>query len=130
MNDMSSTGPAFTEVKLTGPADEPARLMQILGGAAEVIFGPVMQAGRGGNVSCTAQVVTHPSTGPVSEGRTSLVTVQVELEVEPGVPVGQAGTAAAEDLEKSVAAAVSALPGIRGASGRLIAAVGLPEAQE
>jgi hypothetical protein len=130
MSDMPSAGPAFTEVKLTGPADEVARLMEFLSGAAEVIFGPVMQPGRAGDVSCTAQVVTHPSAGPVPAGQRAVVTVQVGLEVEPSVPLGLPGTAAAEQVENSVAAAVSALPGVRGVRGRLVAVVGPPAARE
>lgn len=130
MSDMPSPGPAFTEVKLTGPADEVARLMQLLSGAAEVIFGPLTQPYRAGDVSCTAQLVTHPSPRPVSDGQSALVTVQVGLEVEPGAIAGLPGAAASEQVEKAVAAAVSALPGVRGASGRLVAAVGLPLARE
>ncbi|MFE4304861.1 hypothetical protein ACFRR6_02095 [Streptomyces sp. NPDC056891] len=129
MSDMPSPGPAFTEVKLTGPADEVARLMQLLSGAAEVIFGPLTQPYRAGDVSCTAQLVTHPS-APVSDGQIALLTVQVGLEVEPGTIEGLPGAAASEQVEKAVAAAVSALPGVRGASGRLVAAVGLPTVRE
>lgn len=60
MSAMGVSGPVITQVQLTGPADEVSRLMQVLSGVSEVIFGPVMQPGRGGDVSCTAQVVTHP----------------------------------------------------------------------
>ncbi|MFE9468587.1 hypothetical protein ACFYNW_34050 [Streptomyces virginiae] len=130
MSDMPSPGPAFTEVKLTGPADEVARLMQLLSGAGEVIYGPVTQPHRAGDVSCTAQLVTHPSSGPVSAGPSTSLTVQVGLEVGPGVVAGLPGAAAAEQVEQAVVAAVSALPGVRGASGRLVAAVGLPPARE
>ncbi|MFF8617163.1 hypothetical protein [Streptomyces sp. NPDC015350] len=130
MSDMASPEPAFTEVKLAGPADEVARLMQILSSATEVIFGPVMQPGRAGDVVCTAQLVAHPSAGAVPAGQSASVTVQVELEVEAGVFPGLPGTAAAEQVEKSVAAAVSALPGVLGSSGRLVAAVGLPPGRE
>ncbi|MEU9420193.1 hypothetical protein [Streptomyces sp. NPDC048272] len=130
MSDMPSPGPAFTEVKLTGPADEVARLMQLLSGAGEVIYGPVTQPHRAGDVSCTAQLVTHPFPGPVSAGQSTSLTVQVGLEVGPGALAGLPGAAAAEQVEQAVVAAVSALPGVRGASGRLVAAVGLPLARE
>ncbi|MFJ5635285.1 hypothetical protein ACIQF5_21945 [Streptomyces goshikiensis] len=130
MSDMPPPDPAFTEVKLTGPADEVARLMQLLSGAAEVIFGPSTQPHRAGEVSCTAQLVTHPSAKPVSDGQSALLTVQVGLEVEPGATEGLPGAAASERVEKAVAAAVSTLPGVRVASGRLVAAVGLPAARE
>ncbi|MET9109588.1 hypothetical protein [Streptomyces zhihengii] len=122
-------GPAFTEVKLTGPADEVARLMQLLSGAGEVIFGPVTQPHRAGDVSCTAQLVTHPSPGPVAAEQGAALTVQVGLEVEPGTLAGLPGPVAAEQVEKAVVAAVSGLPGVRGASGRLVAVVGLPSAR-
>lgn len=120
-----SSPPAFTQVQLTGPADEVARLMEKLSSVSEVVFGPVLQPGRGGDVSCTAQLVTHPS--PRLEGQTVSVTVQAVLEVEAGE---LADPAADEHLEASVTAAVAALPGVRKASSRYVSAVGLPAAQE
>ncbi|MFD7861621.1 hypothetical protein [Streptomyces sp. NPDC059783] len=130
MSDMPSPGPAFTEVKLTGRADEVARLMQLLSGEAEVIFGPLTQPSRAGDVSCTAQLVTHPSSAPVSDGQNVLLTLQVGLEVGPGAFADLPGATASEQVEKAVAAAVSALPGVRGADVRLVAAVGLPTGRE
>ncbi|WP_405787201.1 hypothetical protein OG753_04090 [Streptomyces sp. NBC_00029] len=130
MSAMGVSGPVITQVQLTGPADEVSRLMQVLSGVSEVIFGPVMQPGRGGDVSCTAQVVTHPSPEPVPAGRPASVTVQVELEVEADAVPGLPGTATARQVEESVAVAVSALPGVRGVSSRLVASVGLPAARE
>ncbi|MFE8940962.1 hypothetical protein ACFYNX_26195 [Streptomyces sp. NPDC007872] len=130
MSDKPSPGPAFTEIKLTGPADEVARLMRLLSGVGEVIYGPVTQPHRAGDVLCTAQLVTHPSPDPMSAGQSTSLTVQVGLEVGPGALTGLPGTAAAEQVEQAVVAAVSALPGVRGASGRLVAAVGLPPTRE
>ncbi|MFF3263999.1 hypothetical protein ACFYWO_33110 [Streptomyces sp. NPDC002932] len=69
ISDIPSHGPAFSEVKLTGPADEVARLMHLLGSAGEVIYGPVTQPHRAGDVS-----VTHPSSGPVSAGQSVSLT--------------------------------------------------------
>ncbi|MFI6555994.1 hypothetical protein ACWGBY_10005 [Streptomyces griseus] len=129
MSDIPSPGPAFTEVKLTGPADEVARLMRLLSGVGEVIYGPVTQPHSAGDVSCTAQLVTHPSSGQVPAGQSVSLIVQVELEVGPGTVEDLPGEAAAEQVE-AVVGAVSALPGVRGASGRLVAAVGRPTARE
>ena len=123
-------GPAFTQVQLTGPADAVAQLMERLSGVGEVIFGPVMQPARGGDVSCTAQVVTYPSPATVAEGQTVSVTVQSVLEVEPGALPGLPEPAAAQHMEAVVAAAVEGLPGVRKASSRYVCAVGLPAARE
>ncbi|MER5615908.1 hypothetical protein [Streptomyces sp. NPDC002215] len=126
----SAPGPAFTQVQLTGPADAVARLMETLSGVSEVIFGPVLQPGRGGDVSCTAQVVTHPSPEPLARSQTVSVTVQAVLEVESGTLRELPGPTAAQHVEASVTAAVSALPGVRTASSRFVSAVGLPATRE
>lgn len=125
-----SPGPAYTELNLVGPADEVAALLKVLSGSAEVIFGPVLQPARAGNVSCTAQLVTHPTTGHEPARQSVSATVQVTFEVEPGTPVGPPGSAAAEQVESSVAAAVSSLPGVQGTTARLVTAVGLPTARD
>lgn len=123
----SAAGPAFTQVQLTGPADAVARLMETLSGMSEVIFGPVLQPARGGDVSCMAQVVTHPSAEPPAEGQSVSVTVQSVLEYAPGTLLDPA---AAERVEASVTDAVLGLPGVRRASSRVVSAVGLPAARE
>ncbi|MFE7451488.1 hypothetical protein, partial [Streptomyces griseus] len=96
MSDMPSPGPAFTEVRLTGPADEVARLMGLLSGVGEVIYGPVTLPHRAGDVSCTAQLVTHASSGPVPAGQSMSLIVQVGLEVGPGTLADLPGEAAVE----------------------------------
>jgi len=122
--------PAFTQVQLTGPADAVAQLMEHLSGVSQVIFGPVLQPGRGGDVSCTAKVVTHPSLEPVADGQTVAVTVQTVLEVEPGTLPGLPDPAAARHVEASVTTVLQALPDVRKASSRYVSAVGLPTARE
>ncbi|MFI9772764.1 hypothetical protein ACIHJG_38895 [Streptomyces sp. NPDC052415] len=112
---------------MTGPADAVARLMEALSGMSEVIFGPVLQPARGGDVSCTAQVVTHPSAEPPADGQGVRVTVQSVLEVAPGT---LSDPAAAQRVEVSVADAVLGLPGVRSASSRVVSAVALPAARE
>ncbi|EGE39501.1 hypothetical protein GTY83_00420 [Streptomyces sp. SID4928] len=124
MRDMSSPGPAFTEVRLAGPADEVARLMRLLSGVGEVIYGPVTLPRRGGDVSCTAQLVTHPVSGPVPAGQSVSLIVQVGPDTLADLP----GEAAAEQVE-AVVGVVSALPGVRGKGARLVAAVGRPPAR-
>ena len=114
-------------MQLTGPAEAVDRLMQTLSGMGEVIFGPVQQPARGGDVTCTAQVVTHPSPGTVTDRQSVSVTVQTVLEVEPGA---LADPAAAQHVEASVSAAVQALPGVLKASSRYVSAVGLPTVRE
>ncbi|MER6847744.1 hypothetical protein AB0A81_25520 [Streptomyces flaveolus] len=119
--------PQFTQVQLTGPADAVARLMENLSTAGEVIFGPVQQPARGGEVTCTAQMVTHPSPGAEAGRPTASVTVQTVLEVEQEV---LPDSAAAHHIEASITTAVQALPGVLGATSRCIAVVGLPTARE
>lgn len=119
--------PEFTQVQLTGPAEAVERLMHNLSGMGEIIFGPVQQPARGGDITCTAQLVTHPSPGPVTGRQTVSVTVQTVLEVEPGA---LADRAAAQHVEASVSAAVQALPGVLEASSRYVSAVGLPTVRE
>jgi hypothetical protein len=114
-------------VQLTGPADAVDRLMETLSGMSEVIFGPVLQPARGGDVSCTAQVVTHPSPAPPAEGQSVSVTVQSVLEIVPGTLLDPA---AAQRVEASVTDAMLGLPGVRRASSRVVSAVGLPAARE
>ncbi|MFH8257786.1 hypothetical protein [Streptomyces roseolus] len=123
----SVAGPAFTQVQLTGPADAVGRLMETLSGMSEVIFGPVLQPARGGDVSCTAQLVTHSPAEPPAEGQSVSVTVQSVLEVAPGA---LPDPAAAQRLEVSVTEAMMGLPGVRRASSRIVSAVGLSAAQE
>lgn len=125
---MSEPGPAVTQVKLTGPADEVARLMTELGDSCEIIFGPVEQPDRGGNVTCTAQVVTHPSARAPADGQTVHVTVQAVLKVAAGA---LPGTGAAQQVEDSVTRALEAgLPEVQQVSTRFISAVGLPAERE
>ncbi|MGW6144428.1 hypothetical protein [Streptomyces sp. NPDC055140] len=126
MDRNSAPGPAFTQVQLTGPAEEVARLMQTLTGTCEVIFGPIVQPARGGEVSCTAQLVSHPSPAPVAKGQSASVAVQAVLEVGPDAIPGLPSPEAVQQVEAAVSAAVSALPGVRGASSRVVSAVGLP----
>ncbi|MBM9624740.1 hypothetical protein [Streptomyces zhihengii] len=120
----------FTQVQLTGPADAVARLMEHLSGVGEVIFGPVSQPAAGGNVLCTAQLVTRPPAvspaGPVS-GQRAVVTVQSVLELD---PVALEAEDAAEGVASSVAEAAGRLPGVRAASARLVAVGGLPGVRE
>ncbi|MEU7028984.1 hypothetical protein AB0A60_20120 [Streptomyces sp. NPDC046275] len=94
---------------------------------SEIIFGPVLQPARGGDVSCTAQVVTHPSAEPPAEGQSVSVTVQSVLEVTPGA---LPDPAAAQRVEALVTDAMLGLPGVRKASSRIVSAVGLPSARE
>ncbi|WP_440580944.1 hypothetical protein [Streptomyces sp. PT19] len=123
----SEAEPAFTQVQLTGPADAVARLMETLSGMSEVIFGPVLQPARGGDVSCMTQVVTHPAAERSAGGQSVSVTVQSVLEYAPGILVD---AAAAERLETSVTDAMQGLPGVRRATSRVVSAVGLPAARE
>ncbi|MFF9870012.1 hypothetical protein ACF1G0_32255 [Streptomyces sp. NPDC013953] len=51
------------------------------------------------------------------------------LEVEPDTLPGLPSTAATQQVEESVTAAVAALPGVLEASSRFISAVGLPAAR-
>lgn len=123
----SSSSPAFTQVQLTGSADAVAEVLETLNGRYEVIFGPVLRPARGGDVSCTAQVVTHLSPEPVAEEQSVSVTVQSVLEVAPGALLDPN---AAQRMEASVTDAVQGLPGVRTASSRVVSAVGLPAARE
>ncbi|WP_327411191.1 hypothetical protein OG458_42420 (plasmid) [Streptomyces sp. NBC_01281] len=123
----AGTGHSFTEVQLTGPADAVAQLMATLSGVSEVIFGPVVQPARDGQVTSTAQVVTHASPGAVADGQRVSVTVQSVLDVAPGTLTG---SQPAQRMEEAVTDAVRGLTGVQEARTRVVAAVGLPAAQE
>ncbi|MEV0965503.1 hypothetical protein AB0J25_23480 [Streptomyces sp. NPDC049910] len=101
--------------------------MEHLSGVSEVVFGPVLQPGRGGDVSCTAQVVTHPSPLPAADGQSVAVTVQTVLEVGPATLPNPASP---QHVEALVSAAVEGLPGVRKVSSRYVSAVGLPAVRE
>ncbi|MGZ2361504.1 hypothetical protein LRE75_33305 [Streptomyces sp. 372A] len=127
LTDKSAVSPAFTQVQLTGPADAVAQLMETLSGMSEVIFGPASRPAPGGDVSCTAQVVTHPSSEPPAKDQNASVTVQSVLEVAPGTFLD---AVAAQHAEASVTDAMLRLPGVLRASSRIVSAVGLPAARE
>ncbi|MEU5241665.1 hypothetical protein ACH4UR_35745 [Streptomyces lydicus] len=122
MGAVESSGPAFTQVRLTGPPDEVGPLMAALGSVAEFIFGPVSsEPDARGEVSCTARVVTHPSGPAPQTAQPRLLTVQTTLEVDAGAGLG---------LEESVADALGSLAGVRQARSRVIADVALPTRQD
>ncbi|MFI8186719.1 hypothetical protein ACIF70_40490 [Actinacidiphila glaucinigra] len=122
----SSPEPAFTRVQLTGPPGEVDRLMAVLASMSEVVFDSRSEPDARGDVSCVAQVLTHPSpAGPVADGRVS-VTVQAVLEADAQALPGLPDAAAAQRVEESVSAALVALPGVTAVASRLVAAVGVP----
>ncbi|CAL9676936.1 hypothetical protein SUDANB105_07978 [Streptomyces sp. enrichment culture] len=115
-----SPGPAFTQVKLTGPPAEVDRLMAVLSASAEIISDSQSDPDARGEVERVAHLVTHPDPRPVpAEGGMS-VTVQSTLEAEGGVFRGLPGEAAAQEVERAVATALAGLPDVRQASSRVV----------
>ncbi|MCZ1011953.1 hypothetical protein [Streptomyces lydicus] len=116
------SGPAFTKVQLTGPPEAVSRLMEALGRAGELIFGPVTaEPDARGDVSSTARMVTHPRDQAPTASRVRLVTVQTALEVDAEARPG---------LEESVVRSLENLPGVLQASSRVIADVSLPDPRD
>lgn len=114
--------PAFAQVRLTGPPEAVNVLMEALGGVAEVIFGPATtEPDVRGDVTSTSRVVIYPQGQDPAGARVRLVTVQTALEVEAETCNG---------LAESAARCLENLPGVRRASGRVIADVALPAPQE
>lgn len=128
----SSPGPAFTQVQLIGPPMEVERLMAALSRVAEVIFDARSEPDARGDVTGVARVVTHPAVLAAAGARTVAVTVQTVLEIDASQMPGPHGAAAPRQrIEESVSAAMgAAVPGVRQASSRVVAAVPLPAPRE
>ncbi|MEW2259801.1 hypothetical protein [Streptomyces sp. NPDC047869] len=120
-----SSGPAFTEVRLAGPAAEVARLVEKLSGSAEVIFDSPSKTGASGDVERVLHLVTHAEPRPVT-GEGVSVTVQSVLEAEGGAFSELPGPAAVQDVEQAVKGVLQELPQVRQVSSRVISAWGLP----
>ncbi|MEU7061994.1 hypothetical protein [Streptomyces sp. NPDC046197] len=125
----SSTGPAFTRVRMTGPASEVARLVAVLSGSAEVIFDSSSDPGAAGEVEREVQLVTHAEPRPVSEAGVS-VTVQSVLEAEGGAFSGLPHRTAVQEVEQTVTETLLGLPQVRQANSRVVAAWGLPSPRQ
>ncbi|MER5376278.1 hypothetical protein [Streptomyces sp. NPDC002553] len=126
MSAETPSGPAFTQVRLTGPPAAVDRLMAVLSGSAEVISDSPSPPGDDGNIERVVELVTHPVPRPVpAEGGVS-VTVQSTLAADGGAFNGLPGEAAAQEVERTVTQALQALPHVREATSRVVSAWGLP----
>ncbi|MFF8430968.1 hypothetical protein ACF07Y_38715 [Streptomyces sp. NPDC016566] len=129
MSAESSSGPAFTEVRLAGPVSDVARLVAALSGSAEIISDSASEPGKGGDVERVVHLVTHPDPRPVTAEGVS-VTVQSVLEAEGGAFSALPGPAAVQEVQQAVAGALQALPQVRQVSSRVVSAWGLPSSRQ
>ena len=126
MSAQTPSGPAFTQVRLTGPPAVVDGLVAVLSGSAEVISDSPSHPGADGNIERVVELVTHPAPRPVpAEGGVS-VTVQSTLAADGGAFNGLPDEAAAQEVERTVTQALRAMPHVTEASSRVVSAWGLP----
>ncbi|MEU5196088.1 hypothetical protein AB0G86_18860 [Streptomyces scabiei] len=126
MSAETPSGPAFTQVRLTGPPAVVDGLVAVLSGSAEVISASPSHPGADGSIERVVELVIHPASRPVpAEGGVS-VTVQSTLAADGGAFSGLPGEAAAQEVERDVALALRALPHVREVSSRVVSSWGLP----
>jgi len=112
---------SFIQMKLTGPPGAVDRLMVLLSGKAEVIFDSRSGPDARGEVTCTAEVVTHPGHDHVPE-RPGRATVTLQAVLDIGLPAG-ADFCTAESgraLEEDAARLLGAVPGSSEVRTRLV----------
>ncbi|MFD3456323.1 hypothetical protein ACFWVC_29645 [Streptomyces sp. NPDC058691] len=101
------------------------RLKSIRAGVAEVVFNSRSEPDIRGDVSCVAQLLTHPAPiAPAPHGIVS-VTVQAVLKADAQALPGLPDPAAAHRVEEPVPPALAARPGVRTVTTRLVATVGV-----
>ncbi|MEU3640949.1 hypothetical protein AB0H23_32590 [Streptomyces albogriseolus] len=126
MSAETPSGPAFTQVRLTGSPAAVDRLVEVLTASAEIISDFPSDPGANGDIERVVELVTHPAPRPVSAAGGVSVTVQSTLAAAGGAFNGLPDEAAAGEVERTVTQALQTLPHVRDASSRVVSAWGLP----